>query len=154
MISAFIFAPCLMPFLLLLKPAYLSRGQPTVITAARFRPMINYIRFQNWLHSLSGSCLRPPRSLWLRRRDAIFHREQARCFQTGRRSRGKPREAALGHTYYLNYGLAIHFLGRGSGAGAGQSQGPRGGGEAHLSFFLVVLPYVICFLLGFLIRIK
>ena len=44
-----------------------------------------------------------------------------------------PKEAALGHTYYLNYGLAIHFLGRGSGAGQRQSQGPQGGGEVRLS---------------------
>ena len=75
-----------MPFLLHLKPAYLSAdregsGQPT-ITAARFRPMINYIRFQNWLRAPSlRSTDRPTAPIeWkLRRlrlrRDAIFHRE-------------------------------------------------------------------------------
>ena len=69
--------------------------------------------------------LRRSPSLWLRlrlRRDAIFHHEH----DVFKLAAAAAAAAALGHTYYLNYGLAIHFLGRGRAR-----QGPEEGKGAR-----------------------
>ena len=94
--------PCLMCFpssclrcLPICRPT--RAGQATIAAgvsaerraAARFRPMINYIRFQNWLRSLARS-LRASGSFGFGfggvRRSARCHfSPRARSFQTGRR---------------------------------------------------------------------